>query len=128
MIFLTTTFMDMNFTHTRVHLFPYLLEQCLSRCGPRTSATSLPVQLKAKGSKKVLLCERKRHTARHVASARYAGGGGYPVPGPRWGTPSQVWGGPHPRSRGGTLSQVWGDYPITGPGGTPSQVRGGTPS
>ena len=43
-------------------------------------------------NKKVLLRERKRHTARRVSSApRYAGGG---VPGPR--------------SGGGTLSQVRG--------------------
>ena len=59
-------------------------------------------------NKKVLLRERKRHTVRHVASARYAMGG-YPVPGLRGGTPSQVW--------GGTPSQVWG-------GGTLSQVQG----
>ena len=40
-------------------------------------------------NKKVLLRERKRHTARRVASARYAalssGWGGYPIPG--WGVP-----------------------------------------
>ena len=61
-------------------------------------------------NKKVLLRERKRHTARRVASARYAalcnGGGGvnpsqvggYPVPClGRGGTPSQVGGVPHLR-------------------------------
>ena len=94
-------------------------------------------------NKKVLLRERKRHTARHVASTRCAalsnpdlvpgqgggirsqvqgGVGGYPVPGPGWGggcTCSQVWGVPSPRSRG---------YPIPGLGeGTPSRpVWGGT--
>ena len=48
--------------------------------------------------KKVLLRKRKRHTARHVTSGRYAAlspddGGGYPIP-PLggWGTPPpQVW-------------------------------------
>ena len=60
-------------------------------------------------NKKVLLRERKRHTARHVASARYVPGQvGYPVPGLGGyivpclgGTSSQVRGGvPCPRSRG----------------------------
>ena len=75
-------------------------------------------------NKKVLLRERKRHTARHVASARYAdlsGGGRYPISGPggvprpmsrahvQGGTPSQVGGGvPHPRSREVTPSQGGG--------------------
>ena len=96
-------------------------------------------------NKKVLLRKRKRHTARHVSSApRYAGGGGYPVPGlggypvpgpgggymvpglrgvpgPRsgGGTPSHVWGVPHPMS--------WGGHPIPCWGGTPSHVWGGNP-
>ena len=65
-------------------------------------------------NKKVLLRERKRHTARRIASARYAAlsGGGD--------TPSQVWGGGVPRSGldGG------GGYPIPGLGGYPSQGRG----
>ena len=61
-------------------------------------------------NKTVLLRERNRHTARRVASARYAGG---EVPHPRSGR----WVLPHPRSGG--------YYPIPGPGGTPSQVRGG---
>ena len=70
---------------------------------------------KLKHNKKVLLRERKRHTDRCVASARYAvpvggtplsclgpdldgGGGGTPFPGPGGGYPSQVWTGrvPHP--------------------------------
>ena len=40
-------------------------------------------------NKKVFLRERKRHTARRVASARYAGGQGVPHP-------VMVWGGTHP--------------------------------
>ena len=91
-------------------------------------------------NKKVLLRERKRHTARHVASAHYAdlsrggtpsqisgypipGPGGYPIPGLGRGTPSQVQGVPHPRS-GGYPIPCLGGYPISGPGGTPSQVWG----
>ena len=60
-------------------------------------------------NKKGLLRERKRHTARLVASARYAGG----VPRPRSGRgyPVQGLGVPHPRS---------GGYPILGPEGYPS--------
>ena len=71
-----------------------------------------------KKNKKVLLGERKRHTARRVASARYTGRGGTPSQ-VRGGYPSQVQGVSHPRS---------GGYPIPGLGGTPSQVQGGTPS
>ena len=93
--------------------------------------------------KKVLLRERKRHTARRVASARYAGGGGgYPVPGPRGGGPHAKSGGggvvPSPRSgwgggtksEGGTPSQVWVGGGTKSEGGTPSQVlgEGGIPS
>ena len=91
--------------------------------------------------KKVLLRERKRHTARRVASARYAdlSGGGYPISGPGGypipclgGTPSQVVGGVHrPRSWGGTLSHVQGvphprsgGYPIPGLGGVPHPKSG----
>ena len=67
--------------------------------------------------KKVLLCEHKRHTTWHVASARYADpSGGYPISG-LGGTPSHVQGSTHPRSRGVTPSQVWR-------GSTPSQVWG----
>ena len=79
-------------------------------------------------NKKVLLRERKRHTARRVASTRCAAlsnpdlvqgctqsqvWGGYPVPG-LGGTQSQVWEGvPHPRS-GGYPIQTWsGDTPGT---------------
>ena len=92
-------------------------------------------------NKKVLLRERKRHTARRVASTRCAA----------LSNPDLVGGVPRPRSRGVPLSQVWG-YPVPGLGGdtlskvqggtlsqvrgvphlryrgTPSQVRGGTPS
>ena len=85
-------------------------------------------------NKKVLLRERKRHTARRIATTRCAalsnpdlvwGGCGYPVPGPGWGYPVSGLGGypvpgpggvPSPRSGGVPQSQVWG--------GTPSQVRG----
>ena len=56
-------------------------------------------------NKKVLLRERKRHTARRVVSARYVGrGGGYPI---------QSWWGGTPSSHGG--------------GGTPSSYGGGVP-
>ena len=65
-----------------------------------------------KYNKKVLLCERKRHTARRVESAHY-------VALCNGGTPSQVLGG-------GTPSQV-GGYPISGQGGYPISGRGGTP-
>ena len=47
-------------------------------------------------NKKVLLRERKRHTARHVASTSVVlSREGYPIPG-WWGTPSQDGGYPHP--------------------------------
>ena len=102
-------------------------------------------------NKKVLLRERKRHTARRVASTRCAAlsnpdlvGGGVPgprsggstqskvqgvpsprsggVPSPRsGGTPSQVWGVPHPRSRGYPIPGP-GGYLIPGPGGYPIQT------
>ena len=51
-------------------------------------------QLKVKmlSNKKVLLRERKRHTARRVASARYAGVG-YPIQSWWGGTPSSHVGG-----------------------------------
>ena len=71
---------------------------------------------------KVLLRERKRHTARRVSSARYAGGG-YPVPGPG-GYPVPGLGGyPIPGLRGYPIPGP-GEYPIPGWGGTLSQVRG----
>ena len=75
--------------------------------------------------KKVLLRERKRHTARHLASARYAalsndGGfpiqswtGGYSIPGLDEGAyPIQFWMG-YPR---GTPVQTWDGYPPSKPG------------
>ena len=93
-------------------------------------------------SKKVLLRERKRHTASRVASARYAAlsrgdtpfqvwggypgqvlmvGRGYPIPGLRWGGyPIPGWGVPQSGLDGGR-------YPIPVLGGTPSQ-GGGYPS
>ena len=66
-------------------------------------------------NKKVLLRERKRHTARCEASARYAGGGrGYPIQ--SWwgeGLPHPVMVGvPHPVMVGGTPSSHGGGYPI----------------
>ena len=69
-------------------------------------------------NKKVLLRERKRHTARRAASARYAGGGGGYHPDLARGVP--------PPSRPG-----WGvpRYPLTiqtGPGGYPD-LGWGTP-
>ena len=90
-------------------------------------------------NKKVILRERKRHTARRVASARYAdlSWGGYPISGPGGypilcpvGVPRsrEV---PHPRSggvshpmSGGVPHPMSGGYPIPCPGGTPSQVWG----
>ena len=103
---------------------------------------------------KVLLCDRKRHTARRVTSKHYAvpvGGtplswnltwtGGYPLPRSRWGypLPRSRWGGyPISRSRQGVPSSQFqaGGYPIllmgvrpiqTWEGGTPSWPDGGTP-
>ena len=108
--------------------------------------------------KKVLLRERKWHTARRVASAHFADGGvpqvppcprfgcgGYPIQfwmGDTLGSPpSQVWMGdtlgtpPHPRSGQGEVSHPVLDrgypgYPIPGlHGGTPSSLGWGcTPS
>ena len=101
-------------------------------------------------NKNVPLRERKRHTARRVASARYAGRGGTPsshdggYPIQSWwggvtlsqvggGTPSQVWGGGYPIQSWwgggypiqswwvGTPSQVSVGYPISGLGGYPIQ-------
>ena len=67
-------------------------------------------------NKKVLLRERKRHTARRVASACYAGEGGFSI--------QSWWGG-----GGGTPSSHGGGYPIqVMVGGTPSSHGGGTPS
>ena len=90
-----------------------------------------------KTNKKVLLRERKRHTARRVSSARYAahgmgtprpsrpGRGGYlgtPCPDLGWGTPLQTWDGvppPHVQTWDGVpLSiQTWhGVPPLPRPG------------
>ena len=81
----------------------------------------MPLSVKSVTYKKVLLRERKRHTARRVASARYAdlSGGGTPSQVRGGGTPTHVWEGRvlRPMSEGGTPSQVWG--------GIPSQVWGG---
>ena len=60
--------------------------------------------------KKVLLRERKRHTARRVASTRCAA----------LSNPDLVWGVPHPRSGGGYRISSLGGYPVSGLGGTPS--------
>ena len=91
-------------------------------------------------NKKVLLRERKRHTAHHVASARYAalcnGGRGYPISGRGYpisgkGYPVQCLG------RGGYPIPGVGGYPISGLGrgvpqvqtwdGVPPHLRWGTP-
>ena len=85
-------------------------------------------QIKEKVNKTVLLCERKRHTARHLASTPSVVliGGGVPHPRSRWGVPHprskrrvprSRWEVPHPRSRQGVPHprSRWGD-PI--PGGT----------
>ena len=65
-------------------------------------------------NKKVLLCERKRHTARRVASARYA------APSPNGGRG----GVPHPVPDGGRGE----GYPIQSQmGGTPFPSAGGCP-
>ena len=72
-------------------------------------------------NKKVLLREHKRHTARRVSSARYAGREGYLVPGPGRGVPG-------PRSgEGGYLVPGLGGYPDPGRGGVPSPRSGGVP-
>ena len=81
------------------------------------------------GNKKLLLRERKRHTARRIASARYAalcnGGGGTPG---RGGTPSQVWVRGYPISGPGGISHLRG-VPHLRSGGVPHHRSGeGTPS
>ena len=77
-------------------------------------------------NKKVLLRERKRHTARRVASARYVGGGtpsqvqgGYLIPGREGGTLSQDGGLPHPRSGAVPHPRSGGGYPVPGQRGYP---------
>ena len=70
--------------------------------------------------KKVLLRERKRHTARRVASTRFVPGPGR-EPGPRSGgeVPGpRSRGVPHPRSRGYPIPGVEGysRYPLPRPG------------
>ena len=77
-------------------------------------------------NKKVLLRERKRHTACRVASARYAGGvgGGVPHPVMVGGYPIQSWWGGDP------IQSWWGGYPIQSWwGGVPHPVMvvGGYP-
>ena len=79
--------------------------------------------------KKVLLRERKRHTARLVASARYAAlcNGGGDTPGRGVPHLRSKGGVPHLRSKGGgTPSQVQGGYPISGRG-VPHLRLGGYP-
>ena len=93
-------------------------------------------------NKKVLLRERKRHTARHVASTHCATlsnpdliQGGDPVPGLGGNGPRSEGGylvpglgGPGPGPEGGvTWSQVWGGCPVPGLGGYPIQGLGGCP-
>ena len=64
-------------------------------------------------NKKVLLRDRKRHTARRVASAPYASDGGGTLSSHGWGVPHPVMGVPHPVIVGG------GGYPIQSLGGIP---------
>ena len=79
-------------------------------------------QTKHVNNKKVLLRERKRHTARRVACNRYADLS-------RGGTPSQVWGGTPSHVWAGVPNPMSGQgYPIPCPGGYPIPCRGGTPS
>ena len=79
-------------------------------------------------NKKVLLRERKRHTARCVSSARYAGVG---VPSPRsggWYLVPGLGDYPVPGSRGGYPIPGLGGYPIPCPGGVPHpDLVGGYP-
>ena len=78
--------------------------------------------------KKVLLREPKRHTARRVASARYADLSRGVTPSQvRGGTPSHVPGGTPSHVWGGTPSQVQGWYPFPGLGGYPIPGLGCTP-
>ena len=76
-------------------------------------------------NKKVLLHERKRHTACCIASTHCAGLGGYPIPG-RGGTQSQVQGGTRSQVCGGTQSQVQG-VPSPRSGGLPHPRSRGYP-
>ena len=69
-------------------------------------------------NKKVLLRERKRHTARRIASTRCAA----------LSNPDLVGGVPGPMSGGDTQSQVWREYPDPGPGGYLVPGLGGTQS
>ena len=81
-------------------------------------AVDTPVGTKVNIHKKVLLRERKRHTARRVAALPGWWRGGYPVQ--VWmvgGTPSQVCGVPWPGLDGG-------GYPVPGVGGYPDLARG----
>ena len=74
--------------------------------------------------KKVLLRERKRHTARRVASARYADpSGGVPgVPPPSW-----TWDGVPPKPRMGYPPRPGMGYPLDLGWGTPLDLEWGTP-
>ena len=78
-------------------------------------------------NKKVLLRERKRPTARHIANAHYAGGVGTPYPRVppwpdlRWVPPIQTLDGVHPRPDLG-----WGNPPVqTWDGVPPPSSRSG---
>ena len=73
-------------------------------------AKNIKEKVKRAKNKKVLLPECKRHTARCIASARYAGGGGGVVPHP------VMVGGvvPHPVIVGGyPIQSWWGSTPGT---------------
>ena len=81
-------------------------------------------------NKKVLLRERKRHTARRVASARYAdlSGGGVPRSMSGGVCHSRSGGVPHPRSRGGGYPIPYlGGYPVPCVRGVPHPRSGGYP-
>ena len=85
--------------------------------GPVQSRMKQLEQVRSKhiGNKKVLLCERQRHTARRVASTRYAAlspNGGVPHPVLNGGVPIQSWMGvPHPVLGGGGSTQTWDGVP-----------------
>ena len=78
-------------------------------------------------SLKVLLRERKTHTARCVSnttSVVLSWEGGYPVPGTGGGNRSPGWGVPHPWTGGTLVPGLEVGVPLSWPGGTPSLAEG----